>query len=84
MNGQKVDGADRQVDLAVDHQEDLACRQDRERREVRQQRLEVLDCEERVRGHGEVRRDHDRDHDDAALAQRQEPADEAHRAGAGP
>src|SRR5215208_525131 len=71
---EQVDRADRQVDLPVDHEERLARRQDRERREVGQQRLEVVPAEERVRLEREVDRDHDRDQDHAALAQGQEAA----------
>ena len=62
--------ADRQVDLAEDHHEHLARREDRERREVRQQRLEVAAREEGARVRREVDRHDDRDDDDAALAQR--------------
>ncbi len=76
---EQVDGADREVDLAVDHHEHLARAEDRERREVRQQRLEVRHRRE-VRGvRREVHDRHDRDDDDAALAQRQEAADELRR-----
>ena len=65
----QVDGADREVDLAVDHDEDLARREDRDRREVRQQRLEVAARREVFGGHREVDERRDRDDDDAALAQ---------------
>jgi hypothetical protein len=69
---EQVDRADRQVDLSVIIRKTSPAARIAERREVRQQRLEVLDREERVRGRGEVHRDHDRDDNDAALAERQE------------
>src|SRR3954453_14989755 len=78
---EQVDRADRQVDLACDHQQHLARREDRERGEVREQRDEVRVREEPVGLHREVPRRQERDDDDAALAQRQEPKRHLARAG---
>src|SRR3954451_5114442 len=78
---EQVDRADRQVDLARDHEQHLTRREDRERGEVREQRDEVRVREEPVGLHREVPRRQERDDDDAALAQRQEPKRHLARAG---
>jgi hypothetical protein len=70
---EQVDRPDREVDLRVDHQQHLARGEDGERREVRQQRDEVRVRREVVDLDAEVEDRQDRDDDDAALSQRQEP-----------
>jgi hypothetical protein len=66
---EQVHRADRQIDLAEDHHEHLARREDREGGEVRQQRLEIPAGEEAARVQREVDRGDERDDDDRALAQ---------------
>jgi hypothetical protein len=79
---EQIHGADREVDLPVDHQEDLAGGEDRDRREVGQQRFEVAAGRELVCGDREVDDRQGRDDDDASFAQGQEALEQGPRGGA--
>ena len=75
---EQVHRPDGEVDLAEDHYEHLARRDDGQRREVGQQRLEGVALDEVVGADREVGERHQGDDDDAALAQREKAPDQLH------